>query len=103
MRPPYRVTARPEGEVWVIGAAGVPGEASAPELADVERIARKFIALTTWVPLAEVRVHVTVQTPVDEGHAPGPVVKALELVHDRIHHGVHAPWRWVRDRLDHSA
>ena len=91
----YRVLVSPDGApdeaLWRIKVDGVHGESAASDLRDAERIARKFISMSTGTPLQQ--VHVVVEIAKVPRHRPGG--RGL---------GEHRPaWRWVWDRLHGAA
>ncbi len=96
MSAPHRVKATLEDGVWVLRADHLPGAATADDLADAARIARKFIALHTRTPLQDVTVILDVDAPDDQ---------RLERYHRGWRHSpISAPMRWVRNwRQDRSA
>ena len=93
----YRVLVSPDGApdeaLWRIKVVGVHGEAAATDLRDAERIARKFISMSTGTPLRD--VHVVVEITKVPRHRPG--VRTPRLAQH------HSAWRWVWERLHGAA
>ena len=96
MTRPYRVVVSRQGALWNLKVVGIHGEATTGDLSDAERIARKFISLSTGAPLDGIRVEIV--------HvAPAGSLARVARTSRLAQHRPSAAWRWVRDRFRHAA
>ncbi|MFD4180347.1 HicB family toxin-antitoxin system [Rhodococcus sp. NPDC058514] len=77
----YRVEVTREGKWWMVSIPELDGLTQARRLAESDRMAREYIAVTTGVPLDEVSVEVEVNV----GRVRDAGMRAAEIRRERDH------------------